>query len=100
MPRSQLSLPPPLRPPPLVAPRPAAGRLRAFICGPGGREPGPRGLPEPERSAPRRQGLVAEFSLLARASPEPRAGRRSVRREDGHPRVHRLLLGIRGVNLG
>ncbi|XP_023988734.1 SH3 domain-binding glutamic acid-rich-like protein 2 [Physeter macrocephalus] len=64
---------PPLCPSSL--PWPAVGKLSAFICRPGGRDPDPCDLPRPERCARRWRWrwrrLSAEFCLRVRASPEP-----------------------------
>nr|XP_042109714.1 SH3 domain-binding glutamic acid-rich-like protein 2 [Ovis aries] len=99
-PRSRL----PPRPGPASLPRPAVGQRRAFICRPGGRA-GSGSLPTPQTRALCRAAAAAAAAPSRVLPPRPRqpgargGRRRSVptRREDGHPCVPRLLLGLRGA---
>ncbi|XP_060987524.1 SH3 domain-binding glutamic acid-rich-like protein 2 [Dama dama] len=94
------SLPGPA-PPPYLGRRSGSAELLSADRS-AGRAPGPCRLPRRERCAGqrRRRRLPAEFCLRVPASPGACGGRRRsvpTRREDGHPRVPRLLLGLRGA---
>lgn len=101
--------PPPASPASSRSSSPSAGlpggaeALSFLICGPAGRE-GSRSLRAYPEEALR---AVAAARLRRVVPPRPRqrtaqGGRRCdpTRREDGHPRVHRVLLGLRGGEHG